>query len=224
MMSWLKRPGRCWVILTDEDRCIAPASILTILIVHLPGESHLGWTLAATRARFPRAVITVLLPDDAAVEPPADPWLECVRLPQHRYLRRLASHLRRVRRDQWSAVVLLSLHPLTTALALLWFRCNRLLFNHWGQWFLLRRRMLVEWLALRPGADRGGDTWSWTSRRARRAGAIVAALSLPAHAVKQCCRWLGLVWYISVTLTWIGWRRWRVRRRGRVGRTIVTSA
>lgn len=208
MGHWLKRAGRWWVILTDEDRHLDPQQILAILIVQWPGERHLSWAVQAARRRFPRALITVLTPGDAAVEQLVDPLLEVRRLPGRRYAWQLCRQLRRWRQEQLSAILLLSLHPLTAALACLDFRCNRLVFNRWGQWFCLRQRTVTEALTLRPGADRGG-TWDGAAPRVRAMCTLGSWLGVPWRLLIQIGRAGGLALQIGLTLAVLYGKRWR---------------
>ena len=214
-MRWLKSLGRLLVILTHEDRSLDPATISRLLLIGLPADRHLPLAAAACRARFPRAELTIL---------------DLIRLPSGGYWRPLIGALRRQRRQSPSALVLTSLHPAVVALACLWFRCHRLLFNRWEEWFLIRPRSWGEILQLEPGADvvsrpRVGPTppilpqfrwcgWpGWLQSAERWIGRLVQAFL--ARPLAVLARLVALVGYLSATLTLLFWRRWRYRREAR---------
>ena len=112
-MRWLKRLGRWAAIVTHEDRDLPDAQVLAVLLVRLPDEHHLAWSLLALRRRFPQALVSVLAPEGTtAPGEGSDPLLDVHRLPARRYHWQLLRQLRRWRHEQLSAVVLLSLHPL----------------------------------------------------------------------------------------------------------------
>lgn len=172
-MRWMKQWGRWWAILTHEDRHLDPASLTTLLIIQQPGDAHAPLALVRCRARFPNAHLVVLT---------AQGWGP------------FFGQLRHWRRQPLSAVILLSLHPILVALACLGFRGPCLLFNRWGEWFLVRPRTLMECVTLRRGADR--------PYRPPATRLLLAPL-----------RALSLAGYLGATLTMLFWRRWRFSQR-----------
>ena len=229
-MRWLKRLGRLFVILTDEDRALDSALIESIVLIHLSEEPHVASAISACHARFPNATITVFSVDEATSKIVSSPWLTNVQLPARNYGNFLIAELRTRRDARRAALVLLSLHPLTVMLTCLWFRARRLLFNRWGQWFMIRTRTLLEVLTVRPGADRPrGERRRWSPPKTQRppvriqgAGEILNgfAAAFPAfpfirdrlfRSIVIVWRWLSLATYVGSALFVLGCRRWAYR-------------
>jgi hypothetical protein len=182
-MKWLQRLGRCWAIVTREDQRLNPDRVRAILLIHRPQDTHLTRAITACRRRFPSAPVTI------------------VQLPATGFWRALRVRLREWRTIPHSLLVWLSLEPVTVALGCLEFAGPRLLFNRWGQWFLVRPRTVAEVLTFRRGADRPVPRARLTPR-----SRLISALAVP-------WRLIALTGWVGFTLIGIGWRRWRYRRR-----------
>ncbi len=185
--KWFKRIGRYWCLLTHEDRDADPTSFLEILIVPSIDDRHADQAVAEVRRRFPLAVVRML-------ESKPGWW-------------QMLGMLRRWRGEQLSAVVVLSLHPLLVASVCLWFPCYKLLYNRWGEWYLIRCKTLQEWLAGRHGAD--DRRYDWPPSASRRAWAVRLARILSAILLgaRQFLRAVRLVCWILWRLTWLLGRR-----------------
>lgn len=177
----LKRIGRYWCILTHEDRDADASGFLEILIVPSASDRHADQAIAASRGRFPHAMIRVL--------GPALDWWQTFR------------QLRRWRGEQLSAVVLLSLQPVLVVAVCRWFPCYKLLYNRWGEWYLIRRKTMREWLVGRRGADDRRYDWPpesprtrWLQGMAQVTLAVPIGVVLMARAIRLSC-WI--VWRIA---------------------------
>jgi len=177
--KWLKRIGRRWCLLTHEDRDADPATIREILIVVTAGDLHAEKAAARAQERFPHAIIRTI-----GGEP---------------YLWRMLRALRRWRGEQLSAVVLLSLNPPLVASTCLWFPCYKLLYNRWGEWYLIRRKTAREWLVGRRGADDRTYDWPPDGRRLRWGTAAAKVVMTAPRFLYQGGRALRLA-------CWVLWR------------------
>ncbi len=177
--KWLKQIGRHWCILTHEDGDADPSAFLEILIVPLTDDRHVNQAVAEVRERFSHAVIRML-----KLEPG---WWRTFR------------QLRRWRGEQLSAVVLLSLDPRLVAATSLWFPCYKLLYNRWGEWYLIRRKTLREWLVGRRGADDLSYDWPSDTKERQAMEQLAGVLTAVPRLVYQSMRAIRLS-------CWVLWR------------------
>jgi len=143
----LKKIGRLFVILTHEDARIDSKKIKKALIVNLPSEEHLGKAFTAISKRFEGAEFTAVIPGYKS-------GIASRIIPPENIL--LLSHetLRKIKKDNFDAVIVLSLNPCLVWQVFRMFSCPKLLYNYCGEWYLVRRRGLREFLTGEEGVDR----------------------------------------------------------------------
>ncbi len=170
-----------------------------VLIVATADDQHAGASTAQVSERFPHAVIRSASGGSGA-------W-------------QMLRALRSWRGEQLSAVVLLSLDPRLVAATCLWFPCYKLLYNRWGEWYLIRRKTLREWLVGRRGADDRAYDWpSDTEKRQTMEQLAVLLMAVP-RLVYQSMRAIRLS-------CWVLWRIGCMlvgRLTGRIHESRVTS-
>jgi hypothetical protein len=149
-------------------------------------DSHFAKALAVIRQRFPAAEIKEL-----PVAGAADLFFK----------------LRGLRQERFSAVIILSLHPAAVFFVNLNFRCYFLLYNRFGQWFLIRRKTLYEFLAGRSGADKPELDWAVPAGRLSAVRIAAGLLLFPAVAIRNGLKAIRLLAYLLVNTLYFSFRR-----------------
>lgn len=178
-MNVLKKIGRFFLVLTEEERYINPADIKAVLIVDT-GEGHFKKAFKVASERFKAAEIKTVSGNKIAA---------------------LMIDIHRLKEGQFSAVIVLSLNPFVILSLILNFDCYFLIYNKLDQWFLIRRKTLYEFLAGRKGADREERDWDIPPARLNFAKCMTAMLILPAVFIKNVFRLIRLIGYILVNLS-----------------------
>lgn len=177
-MNLLKKLGRFFLVLTEEERYIDPEGIKAVLIVNA-GEGHYEEALKAACKRFQRAEIKTI---------------------SNSKITALITDIHELMGEQFSVVTVLSLNPLVTFYLVLHFSCYFLIYNKFNQWFLIRRKTLYEFLAGRRGADKQEMDWSVAPARLNFAKCLAAILILPFVFTRNAFRLIKLAVYIVVNV------------------------
>lgn len=175
----MKQIGRSWCLLTHEDRDADPSVFREVLIVATAIDQHIVDATNRLSQRYPQAVLR-------RVSGGPGVW-------------QTLRALRPWRGEQLSAVVLLSLDPRLVAVTCLWFPCYKLLYNRWGEWYLIRRKTLREWLAGRRGADDRAYDWPPDSEERQVMEQLAGVLTAVPQLVYQSMRAIRLS-------CWVLWR------------------
>lgn len=177
-MKIFKKVGRIFLVLTEEEKYIKPEFIKAILIIYLE-EAHFEKALETIKKRFPLAEIRIIHNNKAIG---------------------IISKLWELRKEQFSAVVVLSLSPLVIFFMSLIFRCYFLIHNKFDQCFLIRKKTLYEFLVGRRGADKESSDWVITPARQSLARFIILLIFLPLIFIKNIFRSIKLIIYIFINL------------------------
>ncbi|MBU4311167.1 MAG: hypothetical protein KJ706_00395 [Candidatus Omnitrophica bacterium] len=174
-MKMLKDLGRTFLIITEEERYIKVEDIKAVLFVANKEQRHLDGALKRSKERFRFAQVREIIEEDRITA-----------------IKRLWSF----REEQFSAVVILDLDPVIVFFVYVLFHRYLLLYNGFGQWFLVRRKTLYEFLSGRRGADKGDLDWGIPKNRSKAARYITDFVLLCAVFVKNIFRALRLLVYL----------------------------
>jgi hypothetical protein len=167
-----------------------------MLIVATVTDHHANEAMAQARRRFPQAVVRLIGGEIS--------WWRALRL------------LRLWRGEQLSAVVLLSLQPALVTAVCRWFSCYKLLYNRWGEWYLIRRKTVREWVVGRRGADDRRYDWPPEGRRVRLLRRLADGLLAIPRGLRLAARAVALAGWVVWRIGWL-WGRSMAYRLG-VGR------
>lgn len=172
-MKTLKRLGRIFLVLTEEERYIKLEDIKGALVINLQ-ELHFEKALAAIKERFLYAEVKII--SGNAVQ--------------------ILSDLYKLRDEQFSAIIVLSFNPFVIFFVNCLFSSYFLIYNKFGQWFLIRWKTLYELLLGRRGADKEELDWKFSPAKIKFAGKLSFILSLPFVWIKNIFRGIWLILYI----------------------------
>lgn len=185
-MNLLKKLGRIFLVLTEEERYIDPKNIKVILFIALKEDMHFEKALEVTKKRFPLAEIKDI---------------------HSNIITDIIKNLWELRREQFSMVLVLSLHPVIIFFVHMLFHCYFLIYNKFDQWFLIRKKTLYEFLAGRRGADKLGLDWEISPLRFSLAKYIAFISFLPFFIIRNAFRFIILITYIIINLLQLTLRR-----------------
>lgn len=175
-MKILKDLGRTFLIVTEEVCYIKTEDIKAVLFVAIKRQRHLDGALGRSKERFRLAQIREIAEEGRIA-----------------VIKKLWSF----REEQFSAVVVLDLDPVVIFFVYVLFHCYLLLYNKFGQWFLIRRKTLYEFLSGRRGADKGDLDWGIPKNRNKAARYITDFVLLCAALVKNIFKALRLLVYLA---------------------------
>lgn len=178
-MNILKKLGRYFLILTEEEKYINPGDIKAVLIVSL-GEGHFEKAYETARKRFPFAMMKIIS-SSKVID--------------------IMARLRNLKEERFSMAIVLSLNPFVIVSLSLNFNCYLLIYNKFNQWFLIRRKTVYEFLAGRRGADKEGMDWRISPVRLNLAKCLTAMLVLPFIFIRNMIRLIKLIGYILLNLS-----------------------
>jgi len=184
-MKILKRLGRLSFVLTEEERYIKPETINAVLII-CAGEPHCQSAQEVTGKRFPQAEIKTI---------------------QCRSAKDMFLKLYRLREEQISAVIVLSLNPIVIFFVSVFFSRYFLIYNRFGQWFLIRKKTLYEFLIGRRGADREKEDWNAPHYRISFAKFIIPLIFFPFVLIKIFYQVIKLFFYLAFNLSYLFLRK-----------------
>ena len=150
---------RLFVILTDEDKAIAPDTIRSVLIVDSGSHEHLRHVLYKIRDSFPMSSISILsfyAKEMFIMEnfPDTEIFLPQKNNVPDRY--KLSSEMLKLKTRNFDCAVLMSLDISTVFTALFTMKRNIrhvFLYNRWREAYLMRFRTFFEFLSCKQGAD-----------------------------------------------------------------------
>lgn len=172
-MKFLKSLGRFFLVLTEEEKDIASEDIRALLIVNLQ-EGHYEKVIDIARKRFKYAEIKTVYSNT---------------------VKGVIAKLHKLKEEQFSVVIVLSLNPFVIFFLILIFNCYFLIYNRFDKCFLIRRKTLYEFLAGRRGADKEKLDWKVSPARLNFARCAVAAFLLPLVFIKNVFRFVRLIIY-----------------------------
>ena len=207
-MGILKKAGKLFVILTNEDRDIEPSMVKDALLISLPSEEHLHKAIRVLTERFREARFKVILPHTKTVLL-ADiiQDKDIFRVSQDVNPAKYIEGLDRFRKDAFDLVVILSLNPYLVWKVCRNFRCPKLLYNYCDEWYSIRRKTIYEFLAGIRGADiekeesRALDTKTFFLKMAEN------LIKTPLGVIKIVARFINLSLYIGVNMFLLSLKR-----------------
>jgi hypothetical protein len=184
-MNLLKKLGRVFFILTEEEHFIKNEDIKAVLIIN-SGETHFEEALDVIKRRFSLADIKMISGSK---------------------IKGVISRLHELREEQFSAVIILSLNPFVIFFVSLFFHCYFFIYNRFGQWFSIRRKTLYEFLIGRRGADKEKEDWNILPIRISFARSAMPVIFLPYILIRKIYQAIKLFFYLAFNLSYLFLRR-----------------